>query len=130
MYIAIGIILLAAALFLIVAVLLQTGKSQGLSGTISGGSETFFGKNKGKSRDKKLATITIIVAVVFVLIVLGVFISQDYTSIWGTATNVTTTTTTEIRARATEVAQSPKDVISSAGIVRNLTTILMIVGLL
>jgi preprotein translocase subunit SecG len=91
MYIAIGIILLAAALFLIVAVLLQTGKSQGLSGTISGGSETFFGKNKGKSRDKKLATITIIVAVVFVLIVLGVFISQDYTSIWGTATNITTT---------------------------------------
>ena len=91
MYIAIGIILLAAALFLIVAVLLQTGKSQGLSGTISGGSETFFGKNKGKSRDKKLATITVIVAVVFVLIVLGVFISQDYTSIWGTATNITTT---------------------------------------
>ena len=91
MYIAIGIILLAAALFLVVAVLLQTGKSQGLSGTISGGSETFFGKNKGKSRDKKLATITVIVAVVFVLIVLGVFISQDYTSIWGTATNITTT---------------------------------------
>jgi preprotein translocase subunit SecG len=91
MYIAIGIILLAAALFLIVAVLLQTGKSQGLSGTISGGSETFFGKNKGKSRDKKLATITVIVAAVFVLIVLGVFISQDYTSIWGTATNITTT---------------------------------------
>ena len=94
MYIAIGIILLAAALFLIVAVLLQTGKSQGLSGTISGSSETFFGKNKGKSRDKKLATITIIVAVLFALIVLGVFISQDYVSIWGTATNVTTTTTT------------------------------------
>ena len=91
MYIAIGIILLAAALFLVVAVLLQTGKSQGLSGTISGGSETFFGKNKGKSRDKKLATITIIVAVLFALIVLGVFISQDYTSIWGTATNITTT---------------------------------------
>jgi preprotein translocase subunit SecG len=92
MYIAIGIILLLAALFLIVAVLLQSGKDKGLSGSISGGSsDTYFGKNKGKSRDKKLATITIIVAVVFVLIVLGVFISQDYTSIWGTATNITTT---------------------------------------
>ena len=51
MYIAIGIILLAAALFLVVAVLLQTGKSQGLSGTISGGSETFFGKNTFRGRE-------------------------------------------------------------------------------
>ena len=94
MYIALAIILLLAAVFLIVAVLLQTGKSQGLSGTISGGSETFFGKNKGKSRDKKLATLTIIVAVVFVLIVVGIFISQDYVEIWGAATEVTTTTVT------------------------------------
>jgi len=92
MYIAIGIILLAAALFLIVAVLLQSGKSQGLSGSISGGnsSETYFGKNKGKSREKKLNTLTIIVAIVFVLIVLGVFLSQDYVSIWGTTTTTTT----------------------------------------
>ena len=98
MYIAIGIILLAAALFLIVAVLLQSGKSQGLSGSISGGngSETYFGKNKGKSREKKLNTLTIIVAVVFVLIVLAVFISQDYVSIWGNASSTTTTTTTSL----------------------------------
>lgn len=78
MYIAIGIILLAAALFLIVAVLLQSSKDKGLSGTISGGSsETYFGKNKGKSREKKLNTLTIIVAVVFMLIVIAVFVMQD-----------------------------------------------------
>jgi hypothetical protein len=46
----------------------------------------------------------------------------------GLSSEITTTTTTEIRARAIEVAQSPKDVTSSAGIVKNLTTILMIVG--
>jgi hypothetical protein len=40
----------------------------------------------------------------------------------------TTTTTTEIRVGPTEVAQSPRDVTSSAGIVRNPTTPLMIVG--
>ena len=40
----------------------------------------------------------------------------------------TTTTTTEIRASVTEVAQSPKDETSSAGIVRNLIMSLMIVG--
>ena len=69
MYIAIGIILLLAALFLIVAVLLQSGKDKGLSGSISGGSsDTYFGKNKGKSRERKLNTLTIVVAVVFMLI--------------------------------------------------------------
>lgn len=95
LYIVIGAVLLAAALFLIVAVLLQSGKGEGLSGSISGGSsETYFGKNKGKSRDKKLATLTIIVAIVFVLIVLAVFISQDYTSIWGNATTTGAATTT------------------------------------
>jgi hypothetical protein len=40
-----------------------------------------------------------------------------------------TTTTTEIRARPTEVAQSPRDEeTSSAGIVRKIIIILMIVG--
>jgi hypothetical protein len=40
-----------------------------------------------------------------------------------------TTTTTKIRARPTEVAQSPSDKkLSSAGIVRKIIIILMIVG--
>jgi hypothetical protein len=38
------------------------------------------------------------------------------------------TTTIEIRARPTEVAQSPRDKTSSAGIVRKIITILMTVG--
>lgn len=81
MQIALGIILLAAALFLIIAVLLQNGKSKGLSGTISGGAETFFGKNKGKTIDKKLSVLTTVVAIVFVVITLVVFVAQDYTDI-------------------------------------------------
>ena len=81
MQIALGIILLVAALFLIIAVLLQNGKSKGLSGTISGGAETFFGKNKGKTIDKKLSVITTVVAIVFVVITLVVFVAQDYVDI-------------------------------------------------
>lgn len=81
MRIALGIILLVAALFLIIAVLLQNGKSKGLSGTISGGAETFFGKNKGKTIDKKLSVLTTVVAIVFVVITLVVFVAQDYTDI-------------------------------------------------
>ena len=81
MQIALGIILLVAAVFLIIAVLLQNGKSKGLSGTISGGAETFFGKNKGKTIDKKLSVLTTVVAVIFVVITLVVFVSQDYVDI-------------------------------------------------
>ncbi|MBQ9744989.1 MAG: preprotein translocase subunit SecG [Clostridia bacterium] len=77
MYLAFAIILLCAALFLVVAILLQSSKDKGISGTISGGSsETYFGKNKGKSREKKLNTLTIVVAIIFALIVLTVFVIQ------------------------------------------------------
>ncbi|MBO4356249.1 MAG: hypothetical protein J5850_05295, partial [Clostridia bacterium] len=38
--------------------------------------ETFFGKQKGKSIDKKLNTLTIIVAIVFVVICLLLYIIQ------------------------------------------------------
>lgn len=76
MEIAIGIILLVAALFLVVAVLMQSGKSHNLSGSIAGGAETFFGKTKGKTIDKMLSKLTSIVAVIFVLLVIVVYVIQ------------------------------------------------------
>ncbi|MBE0466571.1 MAG: preprotein translocase subunit SecG [Candidatus Desulforudis sp.] len=51
------------ALSLIASVLLQSGKSAGLSGAIAGGAETFFGKKKGV--DKLLGKITVVLAVIF-----------------------------------------------------------------
>ncbi len=78
-----GGLLIAISLFLVIAVLLQSSKSKGISGTIAGGAETFFGKNKGKSIDKKLMILTTIVSIVFVVLVLVVYISQpDPASIW------------------------------------------------
>lgn len=71
-----GIILLIFAVFLTVAVLLQSGKSHSL-GTISGGAETFFGKTKGKTMDKMLNKLTTIVAVCFAVLVIIVFVIQD-----------------------------------------------------
>lgn len=76
MEIAFGIILMVAAVFLIVAVLMQSGKSHKLSGTIAGGAETFFGKTKGKSIDKMFATLTTIVSIVFVAIVIFIYVYQ------------------------------------------------------
>ena len=75
--ITLGIILMIGAIFLIVAVLMQSGKSHKLSGTIAGGAETFFGKTKGKSIDKLFSKLTTIVSVVFVVLVIVVFIFQD-----------------------------------------------------
>jgi len=81
MTIALGIILIAASLFLIVAVLLQSSKSHRLSGTIAGGAETFFGKTKGSDLDKKLSKWTIVIAVLFVVAVLAVYLLQDTPSL-------------------------------------------------
>ena len=53
-----GIVLIILAIVLIVSVLLQESRSAGLSGAISGGADTFFGKTKGKTIEQKLAKIT------------------------------------------------------------------------
>lgn len=76
-----GVILIASALFLVVAVLMQHGKSHNLSGTIAGGAETFFGKSKAQTIDKKLDKITIAVAIVFVVLVIAVYAIQPETDI-------------------------------------------------
>jgi preprotein translocase subunit SecG len=77
MDIAIGIILIVCAVFLVVAVLLQHGKNHNLSGTIAGGAETFFGKSKASTIDKKLSTLTTVVSIVFVVLVLVSYLMQD-----------------------------------------------------
>jgi len=62
------IILVIAELFLIAVVLLQSGKNAGLSGSIAGGAETFFGKHKAKSFEGKLELMTKISAAAFIII--------------------------------------------------------------
>ncbi len=64
------IIQLMTGLFLIAVVLLQSGKSAGLSGAISGGAETFFSKGKAKTLDAKLAKMTKWFGLAFVLLTL------------------------------------------------------------
>ena len=64
------IIQVLAALFLIAVVLLQSGKSAGLSGAIAGVADTFLAKNKAKGWDAKLARWTKWVAIGFMIITL------------------------------------------------------------
>ncbi len=60
-----------SSIALIVIVLLQSGKESGLSGAISGSSETYLGKNKKSSMDRILATATKWVALVWILLTLS-----------------------------------------------------------
>ena len=59
-----------AAVFLTAVIMLQSGKSAGLSGAIAGGADTFLSKNKAKSWDAKLARWTKWVAIVWVVLTL------------------------------------------------------------
>ena len=66
--IVLSIIYFLLALALISIVMLQSGKSAGLSGAIAGGADTFLSKNKAKSADAKLAKATKWVAIGFMVL--------------------------------------------------------------
>ena len=69
-----GIVLIVMALFLVVAVLMQSGKDKRLSGAIAGGAETFFGKAKAQRWDKVLSIATTIVSIVFAILTIVMYI--------------------------------------------------------
>ena len=74
-------LLLISAIFIVTAVTIQKTSDEGLSGTIAGGSETYYGKDKAKQSGKLLNKWTLIVAAVFALVVVVVYIMQpDYTT--------------------------------------------------
>jgi preprotein translocase subunit SecG len=55
-----------ASVVLIGSILLQSGNSAGLSGSIGGGAEQLFGKKKGRGYEAILSRITTVGAVVFI----------------------------------------------------------------
>ena len=74
MQLALTIIQVVLCLILVAVVMLQSGKSAGLSGAIAGGADTFLAKNKAKSLDAKLAKATKWVAIAWVLVTLALCI--------------------------------------------------------
>ena len=65
-------LLVIVSVALIIIVLLQSGKSAGLSGAISGGAEQLFGKQKARGIDLILHRITVVLSVLFFLLAVGV----------------------------------------------------------
>ena len=68
--IILSVILAIDCLGLIVLVLMQQSKATGLSGSIAGGAETFFGKKKAASYEGKLELLTGAVFMVLCLVLL------------------------------------------------------------
>jgi len=65
MLVVLKVLHLIIALAVIAGVLLQSGKSAGLSGVIDGGATQIFGKKKGL--DEKLSHYTTIAAIIFMV---------------------------------------------------------------
>jgi preprotein translocase subunit SecG len=60
------VLIAVASIVLIGSILLQSGNSAGLSGSIGGGAEQLFGKKKGRGYEAILNRITTVGAVVFI----------------------------------------------------------------
>lgn len=69
-----GIPLLILAVALIALILVQQGKDKKLSSSIAGGSDTFFGKGKSASDEKKLSIATAVISALFGAVVLAMFL--------------------------------------------------------
>ncbi|PZH20081.1 preprotein translocase subunit SecG [Staphylococcus aureus] len=64
------VLLIIDCIALITVVLLQEGKSSGLSGAISGGAEQLFGKQKQRGVDLFLIRLTIILSILFFVLMI------------------------------------------------------------
>ncbi|MBR4732407.1 MAG: preprotein translocase subunit SecG [Lachnospiraceae bacterium] len=62
--IILSILYIIVSVALVILVLMQEGKAQGL-GSISGAAESYWGKNKGRSMEGMLVKITKVLAVCF-----------------------------------------------------------------
>ena len=70
-----SIIYFIVALALTAIVMLQSGKSAGLS-SVFGGSDTFLARNKSKTADARLARLTKWVAIVFMILTVVILCMQ------------------------------------------------------
>lgn len=69
MKLALTIILLIICVVMTVVIMMQEGKQAGLSGSFTGGSsDTYWSKNKGRSKEGTIVKITTILAILFMVV--------------------------------------------------------------
>lgn len=67
---ALIIVFLVISVILAVIVMMQEGKGGGLTSTLSGSSESYWSKNKGKSKEAILMKVTIVLGILYMLLAL------------------------------------------------------------
>jgi preprotein translocase subunit SecG len=65
-----SVLFVLISLAITVLVLMQEGKQAGLSGSVSGAADTYWGKNKGRSVEGALEKATTILGILFIVIAL------------------------------------------------------------
>ena len=108
----IEIVLCLFSLFMIAVVLLQSGKSAGLTGDIGGAAESFMGKSKAKTYEGTLKKLTKIAAVGIMVLAIALVLIQVYVmpnvETTGTPTATPTVTVSESPEASVEVSVSPE----------------------
>lgn len=67
---------IVVCILLSIVVLMQEGKENGLTGTLTGSTDTYWSKNKGHSKDAMIKKITVVLAVLF--FVLAILLSSKW----------------------------------------------------
>ena len=73
-----GSVILLFAIIIIAVILLQEGKSKGISGTIAGGADTFLSRGKAKAVDAILAKWTKFIAIGFMALIVAAHVVSIY----------------------------------------------------
>ncbi len=68
--IILGILMILVSLIIICVILLQQGHRAGVNGAISGGADTFLSKNKARTVNAKLASMTKYITIAFFVLAL------------------------------------------------------------
>ncbi len=68
--IILGILMILVSLVIIAVILLQQGHRAGVNGAISGGADTFLSKNKARTVNAKLASMTKFITIAFFVLAL------------------------------------------------------------
>ena len=68
--IALGIVMILVCIIIIAVILLQQGHRSGVNGVISGAADTFLSKNKARTVNAKLASITKYITILFFILAL------------------------------------------------------------
>ncbi len=68
---ALTIAFIIVCVLLSIVVLMQEGKENGLTGTLTGSADTYWSKNKGHSKDAVIKKVTVVLAVLFFVLAMA-----------------------------------------------------------